>query len=171
MARPRCWGIGLGRTGTNSLCNALRLLSYESVQHNPTFEALQNLEGGADDGVLIFYKYLDYKFPGSKFILTLRDLDSWLESMEYAAELFPVVSRDEDIKIMRRMTIYESVGFDREKFIVAYDRHHAGVRQYFAGRSDLLEMSIVEGEGWEKLCPFLGLPTPNDPFPHAHKRA
>ena len=171
MARPRCWGLGLGRTGTNSLCNALRLLGYERVQHNPPFEALQNLEGGADNGVLIFYKYIDYKFPGSKFVLMLRDLDSWLDSMAYAAEIFPVVSRDEDIKIMRRMTIYEAVGFEREKFIAAYYRHHADVRRYFAGRSDLLEMSIVEGEGWEKLCPFLGLPTPDDPFPHAHKRA
>ena len=63
--------------------------------------------------MLIFYKYIDYKFPGSKFVLTLRDLDSWLDSMAYAAEIFPVVSRDEDIKIMRRMTIYEAVGFDR----------------------------------------------------------
>jgi hypothetical protein len=90
--------------------------------------------------------------------------------MEYAAEFFPVVSRDEDIKIMRRMTIYESVGFDRERFIAAYYRHHADVRRYFAGRSDLLEMSIVEGEGWERLCPFLGLPTPDCAFPRVHKR-
>jgi hypothetical protein len=171
MKRAPCWGIGLGRTGTNSLCDALRVLGYERIRHNPPFDALQSLEGGADNGVLIFYKYIDYKFPGSKFILTLRDLESWLASMKYAAEAFPVVSRDEDVKIMRRMLIYESVRFDRDKFIAAYHRHHGDVRRYFEGRADLLEMSIAEGEGWEKLCPFLGLPAPDRPFPHAHKRA
>jgi hypothetical protein len=147
MARPHAWGIGLGRTGTNSFCAALRVLGYERVEHNPPFEALRELEGGADNGVLIFFKYLDFKFPGSKFVLMLRELESWLDSMEYAAARFPVVSRDQDLMIMRRMTLYESVAFDREKFTAAYHRYHADVRRYFAGRADLLELSIVEGDG------------------------
>ncbi|MGH6841523.1 MAG: sulfotransferase [Methylocella sp.] len=69
------------------------------------------------------------------------------------------------------MTIYESVSFDTEKFTVAYHRHHADVRRYFAHRpGDLLEMSISQGEGWEKLCPFLGLPVPSISFPHLNWR-
>jgi Sulfotransferase domain len=76
---------------------------------------------------------------------------------------------DEDIAIMRRMTIYETVTFDREKYLAAYRRHYADVRQYFSGRSDLLEMSIVDGDGWDKLCPFVGLEQPYVPFSHAHK--
>ena len=83
--QPHCWGIGLGRTGTNSLCEALRLLGYERVEHNPPFERLASLDGGADNGVLLFYKYLDYKFPNSKFVLMLRPLEDWLHSMEFAA--------------------------------------------------------------------------------------
>ena len=51
--RVRCWGIGLGRTGTNSLCEALRILGYTSVGHNPRFEELPSLEGGADNGVTL----------------------------------------------------------------------------------------------------------------------
>ena len=69
------------------------------------------------------------------------------------------------------MTLYESVIFDAEKFSAAYHRHHADVRRYFADRpDDLLEMNIIEGDGWEKLCPFLGLPTPAVPFPHLNRR-
>jgi hypothetical protein len=170
MNRPPCWGIGLGRTGTVSFCDALRLLGYTRVRHNPPFEMLRDLEGGADNGVVAFYKYLDYKFPGSKFVLTLRPLESWLESAAYASRIFPIKSIDDDIPIMRRMTIYETVTFDREKYIATYERHHADVRRYFAGRDDLLEMSIVEGDGWEKLCPFLGLPPPAAPFPFLHRR-
>jgi hypothetical protein len=63
------------------------------------------------------------------------------------------------------------VTFDREKFIAAYNRHHADVRRYFADRpGDLMEMNIIEGDGWEKLCPFLGLQVPPTPFPHLNRR-
>ena len=32
----------------------------------------------------------------------------------------------------------------------------------------LLVMDICAGEGWEKLCPFLGLPAPDSAFPISH---
>jgi hypothetical protein len=167
----RCWGVGLSRTGTTSLCEAFRILGYRNVIHNPRFEALATLDAGADLGVLIYYKYLDYKFPGSKFVLTVRDLDSWLSSTESAVRKYPVKSRDDDIAIMRRMTIYETVEFDRDKFMATYARHHTDVRQYFSKRpADLLEMDIIGGEGWAKLCPFLEVPDPPVPFPHLHRR-
>lgn len=169
--RVPCWGIGLGRTGTNSLCEALRILGYTYVGHNPRFEELPSLEGGADNGVTLHYKYLDYKFPGSKFVLTVRKLTDWLPSMEHVATANPVRSRDEDLLIYRRMTIYEAVTFDAGKFTAAYYRHYADVRRYFADRPhDLLEMNIIEGDGWEKLCPFLDLPLPAVPFPHLSRR-
>ena len=168
---PRCWGIGLGRTGTKSFCEALRILGYDPVAHNPPFEMLKTLRGGADNGVLLFYKYLDFRFPGSKFVLMVRPLEAWLSSMEYAAAKFPVRSMEDDLAIMRRMQLYESVTFDREKFIAAYARHHDDVRRYFAGRpADLLEMNLVAGAGWDVLCPFLGTPQPDTPFPHLHAR-
>lgn len=169
--RPPCWGIGLGRTGTSSFCQALRILGYANVGHNPAFEELRALSGGADNGVTIHYKYLDYKFPGSKFVLMTRALPQWLDSMDYIAEKSPVISRDQDLPILRRMTLYETVNFDREKFTDAYHRHHADVRRYFARRpGDLLELKITEGEGWERLCPFLGLAVPPQAFPHNHSR-
>jgi hypothetical protein len=171
VTRPPCWGIGLGRTGTNSLCEALRLLGYEHVAHNPGFERLAQLDGGADNGVTVFYKYLDYKFPGSKFVLTLRPLESWLESMEWVYARRPPVTRDNDLAIMRRMALYETVSFDREKFSEAYRRHHAEVRRYFANRpGDLLELDFFAGQGWEPLCAFLGIPPPDAPFPWLHDR-
>ena len=33
----------------------------------------------------------------------------------------------------------------------------------------LLVLRITEGDGWEKLCPFLGQKIPRMPFPHANK--
>src|ERR1700735_3895406 len=113
---PKCGGIGLGRTGTTSLCEALQLLGYKNVQHNPDFPELKTLDGGADVGVLIFYKYLDYKFPGSKFVLTLRDLEEWLRSEEYIFSQIHVRALDDDVAITR----------------AGYRRHIEDVRRYFA---------------------------------------
>ena len=168
--RYKVWVIGLARTGTTTLCSALKLLGYERIVHNPLFEQLRDLDAAADNGCTVFYKYLDYKFPSSKFVLTMRDTESWLESMEYIFGRYPC-TREDDIAIQRRMLLYGTVGFDRTKLIESY-RHHANdVRQYFVNRpNDLLEMNVLEGDGWEKLCPFLETETPPVPFPHSNKR-
>lgn len=165
----RVWDIGLPRTGTTTFCEAVKLLGYTKVKHNPRYEHLEDLEAASDAGCVLYYKYLDFKFPNSKFVLALRDLDSWLASAEFIYTKYPAT--DKDIAILRRMHIYESVTFDRGKFIDAYHRYHADVRRYFKDRpDDLLEMNIVEGEGWEKLCPFLDMPVPEQAFPHRNKR-
>lgn len=167
--RAPVWDIGLPRTGTKTFCNAIKLLGYKKVKHNPRFDLLARLEAASDIGCVIFYKYLDYKHPDSKFVLCTRDLDSWLASIQFICEKYP--STDKDIAILRRMLLYESVTFNRQKFIDAYYRHHEDVRRYFRDRPmDLLEMNIIEGDGWEKLCPFLELPIPEVPFPHFNKR-
>ena len=168
--KHRAWGIGLGRTGTTSFCESLRVLGYQNVIHNPTFEQLPHLDGAADNGCTIFYKYLDYKFPDSKFVLLTRDLKSWLSSVEYIHG-HDAVDRSEDLVIMRRMLLYGTISFDKEKFVEAYHRHHDDVRHYFRDRpNDLLEMDIPAGDGWEKLCPFLGLAIPEHPFRDTNKR-
>ncbi len=151
---------------------ALQILGYRKVKHNPRFRELRHIEAGVDNGVTVFYKYLDHRFPGSKFVLTMRDLDDWLPSLAWENDRRPVSSsRSEEETIMRRMLLYETVDFDRKKAIAAYERHHADVRRYFADRpDDMLEMRIMEGEGWETLCPFLGVPIPNVDFPHLNQR-
>ncbi|MGE0716567.1 MAG: sulfotransferase family protein [Alphaproteobacteria bacterium] len=172
IRRPHVWGIGLGRTGTTSLCAALRLLGYRRVVHNPRFEQLARIDAASDNGCTIFYKYLDRRHPGSKFVLTIRDLEPWLESARYIHDTIPVGGPQADIMIMRRMMLYETVAYDRDRFAAAWERHHADVRRYFRDRpDDLLELRMMDGEGWERLCPFLGLPAPDDPFPHLHRRA
>lgn len=76
------------------------------------------------------------------------------------------------LRTLRRMVLYETVDFERDKYVEAYKRHHDDVRRYFRKRpSDLLEINIIEGEGWEKLCPFLGLPIPDMSFPRSNTRS
>jgi len=44
------------------------------------------------------------------------------------------------------------------------------VRAYFADRQkDFLVLDLGGGDGWRKVCGFLGDPVPNRPFPHENK--
>src|SRR5206468_7692898 len=55
---------------------------------------------------------------------------------------------------------------NEEVYIERYERHNREVIEYFNDRgNDLLILNITGGEGWEKLCPFLGKPVPRVRFP------
>jgi hypothetical protein len=75
------WGIGLTRTGTRSLNRALETLGYRAV-HYPTISMLFHdaLQAATDEPVAATYKYLDFVYPNSLFILTERDEEPWIRS-------------------------------------------------------------------------------------------
>ena len=167
------WGVGLGRTATKSLHGALDSLGYK-IKHNPSDVInLNNTYRGAIEGAVLFnYKYLDLRFPNSKFILTTRELFSWLKSCERAINnLYPMDrfnEKDEcyNSMIRNRANRYGCLEYDRERLIEKYYEHHTDVISHFKGRAHkLLIMNISEGDGWEKLCPFLEQDTPETPFP------
>ena len=169
---PHCWGIGLARTGNTSLCAALERLGYGPVRQDPAFEALRALHGGSGNTVVLHFKYLDYLFPGSRFVLTTRSLTTWLSSMEHAHRTNPRPIDGEHERIARRMAIYETVGYEPQTLAGAFARHDAEVRRYFARRpGDLLVLDIAGGEGWDRLCPFLGVARPADAFPALNRGA
>jgi hypothetical protein len=67
--------------------------------------------------------------------------------------------------------VYASYDYLPDRFRRAYRRHVEDVKAYFADRpEDLLVLAVAQGEGFEKLAPFLGVPAPSQPFPHKGKR-
>jgi hypothetical protein len=53
---------------------------------------------------------------------------------------------------------------ERHRYVV--ETHQRNVLWYFQDRpSDLLMFDLCGGDGWEKLCSFLGKPIPDQPFP------
>ncbi len=124
-----------------------------------------------------YYAQLDKRYPGSKFILTIRDQDSWLNSCRnhwWGRPAFGEEGRDEDYMKVRRLlraAVYGCYSFDDERFSWVYDLHVKNVRDYFAGRPEaLLELNICGGEEWEPLCRFLDREIPPQPFPRkGHK--
>jgi hypothetical protein len=186
--KPKVFGLGLSRTGTRSLTSALQMLGFDT-SHYPidedTYIELANAQydltllrfydGLTDITTVPFYAQFDKQYPGSKFILTVRDKEEWLGSCSrhwYNRPAFKdVEDPDEEVHLRMRQflraAVYGCYNFDPDRFSFVYDQHIRQVMEYFKDRpEDLLILDICSGEGFEKLAGFLDRPVPAEPFPH-----
>lgn len=171
--RTRVFGIGLSRTGTKSLARALRVLGYDVLHWPCSMREVVGHQAVTDITVACRFRELDHNFPGSRFVYTVRDIDSWLVSYRAHWEsnkprrgtpAMPPFSEEAEL------ALYRTLEFDEQRLISAYRKHEENVIKHFEGRpQDLLILNITAGDGWDKLCPFLGKRSPRVPFPHAHK--
>jgi len=178
----KIFAIGLSKTATKSLTRALRILGYKAVHYGYTrkiiryqsgklridFGKLDDYDAFTDIPIARIYKQLDARYPGSKFILTIRDMNSWLGSCKRKFKDWPhpELKNKESTRYQLRLDVFGTVFFDKEKFKAAYNRHINDILNYFKRREkDLLILNICDGEGWEKLCSFLNKPIPKEPFP------
>ena len=171
----RVFGIGFHKTGTTTLRDALEILGYRVTGPNgtkdadiasklePMVEALAaEFDAFQDNPWPLVYRRMDALYPGSKFILTVRDPERWLQS-----SVRDFAERDSPM----RQLIY-GVGHPkghealyRERML----RHNREVAAYFRDRpGDLLTLEWAKKPGWEPLCGFLGKPVPSAAFPHAN---
>ena len=188
LSESKVFGIGLSKTGTSSLDRALNELGVRSIHfpsdrttHRELMEGhyelsiLQQYQAATDIPIAPFYAQLDEIYPGSKFILTVRDIDSWLRSVHDHWEfMWRWAERDRHFREFLEFITACAYGvhqYQRNRFMYVYDRHLRDVREYFRHRpSDLLILDVCGGEGWERLCPFLRVPVPARPFPVANRR-
>ena len=178
MTEPKIFGVGLSKTGTTSLYAALTILGYragtfrdmrkikltEWVKGDFSHDYLMDFDAVTDLPISFYFRELDARYPGSKFILTVRDVESWLVSIErqFTAKPDPKrFSRD------TRMIAYGFSVFNREAFARRFGDHNREVREHFHDRPDqLLVVDFFQGDGWEEICEFLGKPIPGEPFPN-----
>jgi hypothetical protein len=136
------------------------------VRGDVRFPLLEHYDGITDITVAPYYEDLDRAWPGSKFVLTVCDEDSWLhfchdvflqheEATQYEKD-----SVSMEIQRFLHAAVYGSYDFNEERFRRAYRRHLESVTRYFSGREhDLLVLDILAGEGYEQLAalafPFL----------------
>ena len=187
-------GAGLGRTGTNSLKVALeRLLGgpcyhmFELISHQerlPLWEAAVAGEKADWDALFdgyvatvdwpgcAFWRELRDAYPDAHVLLSVRDAESWWRSME--GTIIPMLSGppipgDPDggrgqamIKEMFRTRLTPDWA-DPASAMAAFDAHCEQVR------AEVPAQRLIEwhtGEGWEPICAGLGIPVPEEPFPH-----
>jgi Sulfotransferase domain/N-terminal domain of galactosyltransferase len=181
----RIFGIGLHKTATTSLHRAFSILGfdslhwgkgeapaiwYEMAEHGRS-KTLERFYAACDLPIPLLYKQLDKSYPGSKFVLTVRDEAKWLESVrkmwdrEYNAtrrlwEIYP-------ISHTLHRELYGRIDFDPETMLCTYRRHNAEVIEYFKGRNDLKVMHMPS-DGWNSLCSFIGIDFPSVPYPNEY---
>ena len=180
MKDTKVFGIGFHKTGTTSLAGALKQLGYTVTgpdgAHNiniaseadkMVFELAEKFDAFQDNPWPIFYKELDKKHPGSKFILTMRPTKKWIHSLtkHFGTKNTP----------MREWIYGSSHGHptgNEQIYIERYEKHNKEVLEYFKDRpNDLLVFNLTEGDDWEKLCSFLNEPLQTTPFPHKNRIA
>lgn len=189
LTGSRYFGIGFNKTGTTTLGRCFEILGltpvaeprskyidfrylsrsiFERVDFQPALHAADYFRAFQDRpwNIWDMYKHLDQKFAGSYFILTEREPESWWDSVE---RWVAGAHKHDKAKFLRYLNHLKVDRFDKADFIKAYLQYNDEVKAYFAGRADLLVMNLAAGDGWEKLCPFLGMPVPGQEFPHANK--
>ena len=163
--KTKILGIGLSRTGTQSLAVALRMLGYRTIHYPRSLADVERHDAALDLPVVHWYPFLDRVYPGSRFVLTTRDEQSWLVSCRkhYAAPwrqkppaAFTIA--EQEVATVDR-EVYGSWQFNEEAFLGVKRSHEAFVRSYFADRPDDLLVLDVVGLGsqqtWRCLCRFL----------------
>ncbi len=161
---PKVFCIGYFKTGTNSVRQAFKILGYRTGhlvknikkpdENWAEFIKRCNYDAYTDNPIQFLYKTIDEHFPDSKFILTIRDTNSFKNSyFNYFKGTFMEITYDEIDEIVKK-----------------YEKHNRDILEYFKGKPNkFLIMNVINGDGWEKLCPFLGKPVLDRPFPHKNK--
>lgn len=167
--QEKVFGIGLGRTGTTSLCQALGHLGYRTIHLPQQLNLTEQYDAAGDVSVAVAFRELDWRYPNAKFILTVRPIDEWLASWQSHDTKMHRLMNGKLAGWLRRLRIqtFGQCEFDPVVWRKAYQRHYQEVVDYFEQRAHkLLLYSLCDGDGWESLCHFLEMPIPQVAFPH-----
>lgn len=184
-------GAGFGRTGTDSMREALNLLGFGPCHH--MFEVTDNplmksrwrsfMESGAPDWPSLFEGYrsgVDWPaahywrelmevYPDAKVILTWRDAESWWTSYEATILRFVQTAADRaSVSVRLIEKAFGARASDRSAMIAAYEANVAEVMARVP-KERLLVHRL--GDEWEPLCKILGVAVPAEPYPSRNTTA
>ena len=188
MSKVFC--IGSNKTGTTSLTKSLQILGYSVCPEHLMFsinskhfynqsignytelfklvdeyDAFEDRPWNHSD----FYKKLDENFENSKFILTIRDTDNWINS-------YRRWSKKINLKGGWFYKLVSNICYGVDDFLsnenimrTKYEQRNQEIINYFKGTDKLLILNFEESQNWGDLCNFLDKPKPTLNFPHLNK--
>jgi len=201
--RDRVFCLGLNKTGTTSWTQAMESLGYVVASETKATRYFDDWatddfhriidfcrrEGQAFQDIPFSlpgtYRHLDRAFPGSKFVLTVRDsADQWYQSLiRFHSKLYsasgsvPPTAEDLAQAVYYRQGFIkdycsrvlgtpENDPYNREMVMAFYRRYQEEIVDYFKSRpDDLLILNVADPEAYPRLCIFLGLPVREGRFP------
>lgn len=191
-------GTGFGRTGTDSMREALNQIGFGPCHHMRELLAdadhrqlwrdlkvARDTGGTAPEWDKILGKYgscVDWPsaaywpelielYPDAKVLLTWRTPESWWASFEKT--ILPILLKEleapDPAPGSDLLTTWVFGGrFDRDHCIATYKANVEKVHDTVPA-DRLLVYKI--GDGWEPLCAFLGVPVPDTDFPRTNSTA
>lgn len=185
--KPKVFVLGLSKTGTTSIGDALERLGYRRLgwrdirsrhlvhtwangEYAPLVELTRYYDAFEDLPWPFMYKEMADLYPEAKFVLSLRkDEETWLRSMSVH------VGRGRWIP---HTYFYGADTFPGNEDIIrnSYRNHSQSVRHHFADKSDrFMELNIDDGDiNWDVLCQVALCPDGKVPavsFPKANTAA
>ncbi len=187
-------GAGVGRTATFSMKFALEHLGLGPCYHmsevfagarrnvplwidvargKPDWDTVFNgFKSTMDYPACTYWRELVDFYPNAKVILTVRDANSWFESVSetiFSEHMQGTLEGTPFGELMQRC-IFDA--FDGRV------RDRAFMTEWFTQRNQSVidtvppERLLVFSpkQGWEPLCEFLGVPVPAEPFPRVNSR-
>lgn len=182
--------IGMNKTGTSSVFVALKTLGFNMCpeQNLQSIDLFNQINGGDFTNLEKFlikyngfkdrpwnhpkvYEYIDKNYENSKFILTIRDEDEWVDSY---------IRWDKKVKL-RKQSYYQTASkicygvddflSDNELMIKTYRSWNESVINYFKEKNNILILNVKNQNNWDLICEFLNKTKPNLKFPHANKNS
>ena len=193
-------GSGFGRTGTKSLKLALEQLGFTPCHHmveiRPTpgqvdfwadiaarkpvdwHAVFAGFEAAVDWPSCNYWREMAAAFPEAKVIHTTRPFEQWWQSFSrtIAESLLTDTPTEDPIRLKQRFMVNQIIKMDvfggemedKEVARAAFERREAEVK---AGIAPERLLVFTPSDGWEKLCPFLGVPVPGTDYPFTNTTA
>lgn len=192
--------IGRNKSGTTSVEAALRDLGFNVAPQRPFELLLYDWAENRWDRLIRYcrwfdafqdipfslprtYRILDKAFPGSKFILSIRDSsEQWyrslvkFQSVKFGNGSRPTWNDLENAKYCKKgfmadcaRLVYQASPdqlYDRSLYIRNYESHNSEVIEYFKNRpNDLLIIDVASPDSYQRFCQFLGRKPLRETFP------
>jgi hypothetical protein len=160
---------------------------------HPDFRRYDDVDAVLDLPAAYFFKELLDAYPAAQVVLTVRDTDAWWRSIErWFSVVRPVAPcprlkhrliekfglqrwldgepEGDEFRRKLRNCVYGSPRATEFLYKKKYEEHNRSVIAQIPSNR-LLVMDVSAGDGWQKLCAFLGAPEPKTEFPHANRAA
>jgi tetratricopeptide (TPR) repeat protein len=196
--------VGRNKTGTTSMAAALRSLGFrvglqargEMLRRDwarrdftriialcRTADAFQDVPFSNADT----YRAVDAAFPGSRFVLTVRDSpEQWFESLvRFHTRIvnkgrIPTADDLREFEYRYKGYLWEAfvstycndekLLYDRDAYIANYLEHNRQVTEHFRDRpGDLLVLNVSQADAMPALCAFLGIEHQGQAMPHLNR--
>ncbi|MDO6758737.1 sulfotransferase [Tamlana sp. 2_MG-2023] len=201
--KEKIFCIGRNKTGTTSLESVLGEFGYklgDQIEGEMLVKAYANKDWGEitnfcesaeafQDAPFSWpytWLFLYNAYPKAKFILTIRDTESWYESItRFHSKIFAngerIPNKEDLLNANYRYEGFvwetsravwktpENDVYNKEMFIRNYIRHNEDVIHFFKDNSNFLCIDVTKKGSYKELADFLNKKMLHQEFPHLNK--